>query len=246
MNTEDQTAGIGHNQSPFESLKARIDDVIKSVDNAIEQHPEITEQAVADEFTNLVDMARACKNEAETQRKEEKAPHDEAIKDIQGRFKPLGENLDLAINALKRRVGAFLVRQQQEAEAERKRQEEEALAKMQEAEEAERKAAETGSVSAQIQAQEAKERAEDSVKQAGAPVGPARARGEFSERAMGLRSTYSAAIDNFDQVYAHFRDDQKVKDVLQQLANAEARAAKGDEAAFNVPGARLHETKIAA
>lgn len=246
---QDQTPedpGIGHNQSPFETLKTRIDEVIKSTDNAIAQYPEIDTQAVADEFTNLVDIARACKKEAENQRKAEKKPHDDAIKDIQERFKPLAENLDLAISALKRRVSDFLVRQQEKREAERKAAEAEALRVMEEAEEAERAAAETGSVSAQIAAQTAKEQADQAIQEASAPVGPARARGENSNRSMGLRTTYSAVIDDYDRVYGHFRNDPKVRDVLQSLADAAARSAKGDETAFTVPGARLHESKIAA
>lgn len=244
--TEQTEAGIGHNQSPYEVLKSRIDDVIAATDNAIEQFPEITEQSVADEFTSLIDMIRACEKEAETMRKEEKAPHDAAIKDIQARYKAFTDNLGLAVAVLKRRVTAFLVKKEREAEEARKAAEAEALRVMEEAEAAERAAQDSGSVSAQIKAQEAKEQADQAVKEVSAPVGPARAKGEFSSRAIGLRTVYSAQIDDLDAVYAHFKTDPKVREVLQSLANAAARAAKGDAGRFQVPGARLHEEKQAA
>lgn len=246
MTDETQTPGIGHNMSPFEELKALMDQRIAEADRAISQYPEIPDQETADRFTSLIDAIRACEKEAEKLRKEEKAPLDQKIKDIQERYRMFTDRLGTAAGALKKRLTAFLVAEQQRREAERKAAEEEAMRVMQEAEDRRKSAEETGSVSAQIAAEEAQREAEQAVKVTAAPVGPARARGENSARSIGLRTTYSAVIEDQDAVYRHFRNDPKVKDVLQQLANAEARAAKGDRAAFTVPGAVLHEDKVAA
>lgn len=57
---------------------------------------------------------------------------------------------------------------------------------------------------------------------------------------MALRTQKYAEVTNWNMVLLHFKNDQRVRDLLQSLADAEARAG------VTVPGTETKERKVAA
>jgi hypothetical protein len=89
-------------------------------------------------------------------------------------------------------------------------------------------------------AAEAKAR-EDAAK-TGAPVAapPPRKRAAGTSSRVSLTSQKSAVIKDYDKALAYFAQNQKVKDLIQQLANAAVRSGTTPD------GCELHENKVAA
>lgn len=88
MNT--QFADIGHNNppSPFEDIETKINDLYDEAKQWLDGEP-VDSQGQADALNTLINMIRDAEKEADTLRKDEAAPHDEAKAEIQARFNVL-------------------------------------------------------------------------------------------------------------------------------------------------------------
>src|SRR5262245_52131842 len=114
----------GHNRPPedvsFEGLRDAIDPLSKDACIRLTQGP-VQSQDEADRIANLADRLSELAKQAEDIRKEERKPHDEALKEIQKRWTPL----ILAVEVYKRLKYELLTpwlkreeaRQKEEAEA---------------------------------------------------------------------------------------------------------------------------------
>lgn len=84
--------GIGHNKPPPDNtpdgLREQIEPLAKAASERIKGDP-ITSQDECDRVANLADRLAELWNLAESQRKAERKPHDEALKAIQTRWAPV-------------------------------------------------------------------------------------------------------------------------------------------------------------
>lgn len=225
---------------PFERLQAEIADKMASAEAWMKAHPEAKSQTDADYATNLKREIDGLLKQADAMHTTEKAPHQAAAKAVDDRFR-FRDAMKATGVSLRAIFERFMVTKEQMArkaaqekfEAERKAAE----AARREAEAAFKKKMDDDPIGALTdQALELPEvpTAPEKVKvQSGGGIG----------RAAGLKSVWVGTIDDLDAVYAHFRETDQVRDVLQKLVDATVRTNKG---ATKIGGVSVREERRAA
>lgn len=224
---------IGDNLAPdeFTELKDDINDSVEQALKWLEEHKDLKTDEEADTAANWRDRLNKLGKRADAQRKEEKKPLADKVKEIDTKFNALVKQATGAADTLRTALTAFM-RRKEEAErkrlAEERRKAEEERARQ----EAERKAiAEQDIALAALEPELPPVTEPEPVKiQAG---------GQFG-RATGFRTVKAAEIEDIDKVFAYFKDNEKVIDVLQKLTNQVVKSGG------SVPGAKLVKTKVAA
>lgn len=228
------------NQSPFELIKLRIEDLYDEAKLWLDGEPVTTHQQ-ADALNTLENRIREAAKEAETLRKDEVKPLDEAKAEIQGRYNPLiGETKTVtgktvaAINAVKSALRRYLLeldRQQREAARIAREEAEAAQAAAMEAMRARDKANLEQTEEAEKLAQQAKQ-AEADAKRAES----AKAHAKGDGRASGLRSVWRPTMT--DQVaaarWAWEHHNAELIAAIQGFADADVRAGKRAIPGFDV------------
>jgi soluble cytochrome b562 len=220
------TIGMGHNQGPpfDEALLAELTDLAKkqaAAGDAWNAAPPVEDEATEGKLADYLSGLGASIKRIEDARKAAKQPHLDAGKAVDDAFNPLKKALEARQGAVKWKLGEWLKvkKQRQEAEARAARE----AAQTDDAVEAERKAA------AAAVAQKAAAKAAEPVKtQAKSGTG--------AGRTIGMRTTYKAEILNWAFALKHFGDAPEVREVVQRLADAEARRQKE---ALAIPGVRV-------
>jgi len=237
-------ATIGHNNppelTPFEAIKARIDDLYSEAKLWLDGEP-VTTQDQANALNTLENRIREAAKDAEAIRKDEVKPLDDAKAEIQARFNPLiGETKTItgktvqAIAAVKSALKPYLI------ELDRKQREAAAKAR-EEAESAERAAM----VAMQTRAAEnlaEREEAERLVNEAKAKqvaataAENAKAHAKGDGRASGLRSVWRAEMTNDRDAAAWAWKSHRVEltEFVQGLADRDVRAGARAIDGFNI------------
>ena len=234
-------ATIGHNAppDPFTLITESIEDLLLEANNFLdgkEIENEEQEAAVASILTRL----RREANAADDQRKAEKKPHDDAGKAVQAKWQPLLQKADLAVAAAKNALTSFL-RKKDEA------QRAAAQAAIEEARRLAEVAAQTASVanpqslSDQTALKARQENAAAALK-AAEKLAKARPQAKGGERAVGLRSVWTAALIDPAAALKHYREHRpgELKLWLQEQGDADVRAGRRD-----IPGFIIAEDKVA-
>ena len=238
-------AGIGHNRpDAIEALTQQVDEVIEVADSwaGIEEIEDETQAGRCSDFLNRV---KTMAKEVEEKRVATNKPLRDECKVNDAAHNPLKDKLGTVAKSLLPLLNGWLKKEEDRKKREAKAAEEAALEEIRVAKEAQKKAEESGNVSDQIQAQEATDTAEEAVEQADELSNNTRAtvKGNLSERAVSMRSSWSANITDFDKALEHFREHPKVRDVIEQLAGAAARSP--DQRKIPLPGVEFVETKNA-
>lgn len=241
----ERIAAIGHNGAPEptsrETLATHLADLLVEA-HAWADGSTVETQAQADEASRLIDDLNKAAKAADAQRVAEKAPHDQAVKEIQDFWnewiapatnKAPGR-VPKAIAALKACVKPYLDR----LEAERRAAVEKAR---QEAEAAATKAAEAHAAAAasDLAAQEAAEDLIAAAEQAAAAakrIENSRTQARGGERAMGLRTVFVPVLTDRKAALLHYlvaRPDDIVA-LLQRLAETDVREGKRSLPGFDV------------
>lgn len=221
---------------PFEALLAEIEDKSAQAEELLAK--DVKSQTECDLFRNVQAQLLALNKRADTMHKEEKAPLLEKTRAVDERFRFREKVADIA-SRLRSRFEAFLRAEErrQREEAERKHREE--MARV----EAERK---------RLEAERAKQKEDDPVAfhtspEPELPEMPAapepvkvQAGGGFGRKA-GLKSVWVATLADMDAALAHYKDNAKVRDLIQKLADADVRAGKR-----SLPGFTVNEERKAA
>lgn len=234
------TAGIGHNgapiETPFDALKLHMDDLRMEAENWADGTPLETESQ-AQKVALLREQIKQAIKAADEARTVEKAPHDKAVKEIQGRYNvyiaPKTNSkpglLTKADTALGNLLGAHMAKKEEAQRAEQARLQAQADKLAQEAVEA-RKAIEGSTDLASIDvAEEAIERAaafqKDADKLAKAKV---QVKGEGQQRAAGYRTRLVATLNEGGRKEAlqHYMRTypEDVQAFIQSMADKDARA----------------------
>lgn len=234
-------APIGHNQpaTPYDALKAHIDDLDLEARNHLDGEP-IKDEAQAAAVSRILDDARKASKAADEARKDEKRPHDEAAAAVQARWKPLLERADLAATTAKEALAPWLQRLEDEQRAA-------AEAMRKEAEEAAEVAAQTsasvdpGDLAGQTTARIRQESAH-ALAQRATRAEKARPHVRGGERANFLKSRCTAILSD-PVAFARWAWTNRRPDYdefLQGLANREVRHGPRD-----IPGITVNTERTA-
>lgn len=121
-------------------LLERISTITESAGKA----PEITDKTIAGKVGDLIAMARECRKRIEERRETHNRPLLNAQRALKGRADALLSPMDEAINALKRRLDAFMAEEARKAADKQRQADEEARRLREEQAQREREAAEAG------------------------------------------------------------------------------------------------------
>lgn len=221
---------IGSNQppepiDPLEEITDEVEAAIRQLDLVLPKPGEVVKiKAEADKIANSKDRLRELWQKADKQRVVEKTPHDEASKAVQARWRPLVEKDTGTIAAAAGRAEKALAAHLKWARDEQARIEREREAARQAEEKRLREEHEAAVAEARAAAEPEPE--PPAPVEAPPPPEPVRVGGGLSGRRTGLRaSNYRAVIGDYEKALEFFKDNAKVREVVQSLADALARSA---------------------
>lgn len=230
-----QIAPIGDNRTPFDEIRDTIEDLYEQAEGWLEAGP-VETQGQADAISKLVGMLQEAQSKADALRTEEVKPFNEGNAAVQERYAPLiaktksvtGKTV-MAIEACRRACAPFLAKIQAENEAKAT---------------AARKAADDAIAKAKAAIQTSKslgdyERADMVIKAAelaqkvSAVASKAKATATGGNRAMGLRTVYTAVITDPEQFasYCWTNHYAELLEAMQVIADRRVKVLKG-----NLPG----------
>lgn len=240
---------MGHNnppeETPFEAVSAKILDLYDKAGKLCDGEP-IGSEKQATEVSTLISDLRIAAKEAETLRKKEAKPHDDAKKAIQARYNPLIQKdkgkTELAIEMLKGAMVPWLEKKQRAKEEAEQRAREEAEAERLKAEQAMAAAQASSSLKEREEAErlaDNAELAEHAAKMVGkqsTTVKNGNARGTY------LKSIYTPTITDRAAVCAHYwnTNQDALMSKIMELVRSDFSAGNR-----NIPGVQCNETKTA-
>lgn len=173
-----------------------------------------------------------------------KAPHLEAGRKIDGAYKPLIEEADTIVKAMKRKLAAFLDAREREArriaaeKARVLREAEEAAAKAAEPEDDPFLAATAEAAIPDVQAAHAEAKLAEVEVLAASRVSSAAG----GYRATSLKTVRKAKVTDWSALAAHYVNNGELRATLEKLANGDIRHAKGAE--ISIPGCEIVEERV--
>lgn len=245
MATVIEAPPMGHNNPPEPTLIEAARETISLLDceaaNWFDGTP-IANEKQAEDVARLLDSARKAEKQFDATRKSEKQPHDDAAKAVDATWKPVITDAKRIVEIAKAAQTTWLIKLDNE-----KRAREEAARK-----EADAKAAEARRLAAEndgsLAAAKARDAAIEEAKKAEAAAArashdKANAKGDGMARAVSLRSTWRAAVENRRALLNHIA--VKAPDDLTAFVEEwAARAVRGG--ARELPGVRVYEERAAA
>lgn len=234
-------ADASHNNppSPVDEFKEKL----ALFKEGAEAFGDVTE-ANAQEIRDHIGYGGTLAKDIDKQRETEKKPHLDAGRRIDGAYKPLVDEADTVIKAMKRKLGAWMDAREREAreraaEAARKlREAEEAAAKAAEPEEDPFLAATAEAVIPDVKAAHAEAKTAEMQVQAASRVSSAA--GGF--RATGLKTVRKAKITDWSALAAHYISNGELRATLEKLANGDIRHSKGAD--IQIPGCVIVEERV--
>lgn len=177
--------GPGHNNPPaFDAFSMALDDAYDTAKDFLDGKP-IENQGQADAVGRIVGEVKKIKRDADAARAEEKAPHLQATRAVDAKWKPIEERADTILKAAQAPLTAYLNKLADEQREAERIAREEAATKAQEAIEASRQA--VGTIEAVESARELEKAADKAAKDA-ARAGKVKAHVSGVDRAIGLRT----------------------------------------------------------
>lgn len=232
-------AMIGHNSLANQqtadaaiNLTHEAQELSRVVDAWVAKVPEIATEAEAQDARDLLAKLTARGKSAEDARKAEKQPHLDAAREVDARYEPIKTLLAACAAPIKRLLEGWLrkERERQAAEAAAARAEAERLAAdAAKAASAQRSIADTAA--AQVATQRAEAAAAEARLAEAAKTQVASAVG--GARAATLRRTWFAKLVSVPLACRRYGNHPDVIAVLEKLASADVRAAKGK---ISIPG----------
>ena len=222
---EPAKAEIGHNQpdDPFEALRLEVYGEIETAEELISKG--IKSEDDADAIANLSKRMSNLKNRADKMFDAEKEPWRVGGKKVDDKFRDVRGKTEEFTISLKRILDKYLKQKKDEEAARVRRAAEEAEAKRRAAEEAERKALQEAK--SEDEARIAQERADRLKREAEEAEEATKARAIQAGRTgskVSLRTFKTAKIVDMEKALLSLKDHEKVREIVQILANAAARS----------------------
>jgi len=236
-----EPAKIGDNKPPandFEKLEMDVLSIYGEAKLWLDGE-KLTTDGQATAIGNMVGRFRVLAKTAKELFTTEKAPHLEASRACDAKYKDVKADIERASKALKSVLTDWQIKKDEELRAEQKRLEDAAAVKQAEAQEAlqaseqnleDREAAEVLVAKA--------EAAKKSAKKAGAAR--ASAGGEMGSRAIGLTTVAVATVIGPMKASIHYSNDPWVVETVQRCASRDAKAGMRD-----IPGVEVTEERKA-
>ena len=237
-------ASIGHNRSPYDIAKERVEELYEEAKNWLDGDP-IETQGQADMVQKLLRDIQAAEKEADAARIEENKPFDEGKAAVQAKYAPLIANTKttkgltvLAVEACKKALAPWLMK----VDEENRRKAEEARR------EAEAKAEAARQAMQQRQSLEDSEHAEALVREAkqaeaeARKAGNAKASAKGAGRAVTLRDKYTPEVTDYTAFgrhvwKAHWSD-------MQAFLDAQAAKIVAAGAHSGIPGVTVKHERV--
>lgn len=236
----------------FEALQERIDDLAREAERLIKKGAAQT-QDEADQAADVANKLGELRATADKAREHEKAPHLQAGRDVDNRWRPIIGAADIYArlkDVVCKPFLAGLKAAKDRAEAEARRKAEDAARAAREAEvEAQRKASEAARNGDAASAQAAEKAKADADAQAQAAAAASQRAADVASRpvtagtrgrSVGLRGKTVITIEDRAAVLAYFADRPEVTELLQTLAERAVRAG------IVVPGVKSDKESKAA
>lgn len=234
--TLDDRHAIGANNpplTPYEKAKAAVDEIYEQAEQWLDGDP-IDSDLMAEGVAKLQKLIKAEKKAAEDARKAEVKPHDDAKKEIQGRYNPLKERCDLAIQVCNDVLTPWMQKKAAIAEAEAKAKRDEADRKRIEAEKAIREA-DAANV---IEKAKAEALVKDAKKADGAANRAAKVTGapKADGRAVTFRTYWTATMVDGQAAARYYWPIRtpNFNNLLQTLADEDVRAGQHEIPGFEI------------
>lgn len=222
---------------PSVLFQEEIDDLLLEARNYLDGEP-IANEDQATAVSSLLNRLRRVAKDADEARKVEKKPHDEAGKAVQAKWTPIIDKAELAASTAKQALAPWLrqIEEQNQREAELARTEADRLAQV---------AAEAHSTAGNLQAAEDAERllkAAAGAQRHATRTEKQKAQARGGERAVGLRSVWTATMTDSCAALKHYRERQpeELKQWLVDQAERDVRAG-----ARTIPGFTISESRVA-
>ncbi len=224
---------------PAVLFKEEIDDLLLEARNYLDGEPIATEQQ-AEAVSSLLNRLRRVAKDADEARRAEKKPHDDAAKEVQGKWLPILDKAELAATTAKQALAPWLqaIEDKQHVEAvaakaEALRLQAIALAAYKDAGDADLEARED----ADRLMKAATAAAKDATR-----AGKAKAHAKGGERAVGLRTVFTPTLTDSCAALKHYREKQPddLKAWLVEQAEKDVRAG-----ARSIPGFTISESRVA-
>lgn len=225
-----EVAGQGHNRSPFDDISDEVASLYEEAQHWLDGQPVETEEQ-AENVEKLLSMLRDAEKRREAAFKEEKQPHLDKCREIDGKWKPLKEQLKRAVDGCRSVLTPFREAQERKRREEEERKRQEAEAKQKAAKEAMEKSDPSNIVErekAEAELQEAKEAEKEANK--------------INRQPKGLRTTYRAEITDPTEFAKHCwtHHYHDLLEWMQGVADKEVRTRKKD-----LPGVKCHVENVA-
>jgi len=220
-------AGLGHNLPPEPiDVDAEIQELIANANRWAERYPVVETEEVAELALDNLDKLKAHRAQYEALRKEEKRPFDEGAKAVQQKWLPRLERLDACLEVFDSLRVGWLRLKDARLRAQREAAEREAAEAQRQADQLaeQAKAGGHGTVTNLINATEATQEAERKRQVAAAIPRRAQASGALGGRTHSLRTVWLANVVSIEKAFEHYKARKEVKELLNRLANADARA----------------------
>ena len=229
-----EAPGIGDNlPTVFEGRKIRTEDIVNTANRWLSEVESIESEEQAGRAADFKATITTAIKENEKSRKLETAPLRQKVSEINDGYKGLDALLGKSLEMIRQRLAPWLTKLE-EARKEKVRQQQEEAERLRR--EAAEKLAEATTVQDLVAADEAQEKADEVQKQAEATerskVG---VKGEVAERSTGQRGVWKATeITSIDDALTYYGDHAKVRELLLQLASADARGGRRRIPGFKV------------
>ena len=235
----DRPAAIGHNlpPDPFEAFKLDLESLYEEAGNFLDGEP-IANQAQADDVSALLNRLRKSIGGAEEARKAEKKPHDDMSAAVQKKWVPVIDSAKLAAETAKKALASFLVSQDEAQRAAAQAAFEEAR-KQAEAAAQTAQVANPDSLADQTAVRVRQENAAAALKLA-QKLDKARPQARGGERAVGLKTRFTAILTDPVAALKHYRERQPeaLKEWLAEQGQRDVRAG-----AREIPGFTIEPVK---
>jgi hypothetical protein len=226
----DDTPQPGHNQPPPSDALERAADLVSNANRWRSERPEIANEEQAGAASTFVEQLRKVRDDLEADQKAMTEPYESTIYAIKLRYRDPRDLVRLALDAMQKLSTQWL--DKVKARLQREADERSAAA-----EEAQRKATTLasfakgeGTVEADLAAQRAVEEAARLKKAAAKPVERPSVKGDYSNRAMGLRQFWHAEITNEQDALRSYAKHPKIREAaliaVRRQANLDARSEK--------------------
>jgi hypothetical protein len=222
----------------YEHSQERVGELVETANRWAVERPKISDDEMASKAKDFLTQITAELKAIDSECRDERAPFEKESKAIAARYKELATLLEAVDKILRPRLKAFAVEKQRQIDEANAKAAADAK-KLREDAEAARVAALQQSanvVQAVVVADQLAAAAIVAEKAAKAAPKTARIQSSFGGRASGLRTTWSAEITDWDQVYLNFSEHIRVREVLQSLANEAVRGGAGRDGRPGIPG----------